>query len=102
MQVHQLVEEIRAILGRPAGAPAWLCIEAAGIDDVDFSGGETITDLLRELQEQGTRLVFADVDPDVREELDRYGVTSVIGTDAYFDTVEDAVEAFGANGRSAG
>jgi MFS superfamily sulfate permease-like transporter len=93
---NRLTEEIRAILGRSSGAPAWLCIEAAGIDDVDFSGGETILDLLRELQEQGTKLVFADVDPDVRAELDRYGVTSVIGAGAYFDTVADAVEGFGA------
>jgi SulP family sulfate permease len=93
---NRLTEEIRGILGRSAGAPSWLCIEAAGVDDVDFSGGETILDLLRELQEQGTKLVFADVDPDVRAEFDRYGVTAAIGDDAYFDTVGDAVEAFAA------
>jgi sulfate permease, SulP family len=93
---NRFTEEIRAILGRSEGAPTWLCIEAAGIDDVDFSGGETILDLLRELQEQDTRLVFADIDPDVRAELDRYGVTSVIGEDAYFDTVQDVAEAVAA------
>jgi SulP family sulfate permease len=91
---NRMTEEIRAILGRSSGAPAWICIESAGIGDVDFSGGETILDLLRELKEHGTRLAFADVDPDVRAELDRYGVTAEIGEGAYFDTVADAVEAF--------
>jgi MFS superfamily sulfate permease-like transporter len=28
---NRLTEEIRSILGRPGGAPSWLCIEAAGI-----------------------------------------------------------------------
>jgi hypothetical protein len=36
------------------------------------------------------------VDPDVRAEFDRYGVTAAIGDDAYFDTVGDVVEAFAA------
>ena len=91
---NRLTEEIRAILGRSQGAPSWLCIDAPGMGDIDFSGGETILDLLRELGTHGTRLVFADVDPDVRVELDRYGVSAAMGDDAYFDTVGDAVEAF--------
>ena len=91
---NRLTEEIRAILGRSQGAPTWLCIDAPGMGDIDFSGGETILDLLREMGTHGTRLVFADVDPDVRVELDRYGVSAAMGDDAYFDTVGDAVEAF--------
>ena len=31
---------------------------------------------------------------DVREELDRLGVTDVIGSDGYFETVEDALDAY--------
>jgi high affinity sulfate transporter 1 len=98
---NRLTEEIRAILGRSQGAPSWLCIDAPGMGDIDFSGGETILDLLREMGTHGTRLVFADVDPDVRAELDRYGVSEAMGDDAYFDTVGDAVEAFTASGRPA-
>jgi len=94
---NRLTEEIRAILGRSQGAPTWLCIDAPGVGDIDFSGGETILDILREMGTHGTRLVFADVDPDVRAELDRYGVSEAMGDDAYFDTVGDAVEAFTAS-----
>jgi hypothetical protein len=43
-------------------------------------------------------MVFADVDEDVRAELDRYGITDLVGTDAYFDTLTDVVAAYRASG----
>jgi MFS superfamily sulfate permease-like transporter len=91
---NRFTTELRAVLGRSEGAPSWLCIEAAGIGDVDFSGGKTLLDLAAEMQQAGTRLVFAEMIDDVRAELDRYGVTDAIGTDAYFDTPVDVIEAF--------
>ena len=63
-------EEVHAILARPQGAPTWFCIDAAAIGDVDYSAGETIIGLHAQMQEHGTRLVFADVDDDVRAELE--------------------------------
>jgi sulfate permease, SulP family len=86
--------EVRAVLDREEGAPSWFCIEAGGIGDVDFSGGQTLVDLASEMQQAGTRMVFAEMSDDVRAELDRYGLTQTIGQDAYFDTPLDVVEAF--------
>jgi SulP family sulfate permease len=87
-------EEVRTVLEREGGPPRWLCIDAAAIEDVDFSGGQTVLDLRTIMQDRGTRLVFAEVDDDVRAELDRYGVTAAIGTDAYFGSVLEAIEAY--------
>jgi high affinity sulfate transporter 1 len=92
---NRFTTEIRAVLDREEGPPSWLCVEAGGIGDVDFSGGQTLIDLAAEMQQAGTRLVFAELTDDVREELDRYGVTDAIGPDAYFDTPAHVVEAFG-------
>ena len=78
-----------------------MCIDCAAIGDVDFSGGETLHDLLKEMQEKGPRLVLAELDDGVRAELDRYGVTDAIGADAMFDTVAAAVAAFGARAQAA-
>ena len=39
---NRFTEEIRSLLDRPGGAPAWVCIDCAAIGDVDFSGGETL------------------------------------------------------------
>jgi sulfate permease, SulP family len=45
-------------------------------------------------------LVFAEVDEYVRRELDRFGITDLVGDDAFFDTVDDVVSAF--RGRTGG
>jgi hypothetical protein len=38
---------------------------------------------------------ICDLPPAARAELDRYGVTELIGEDAYFDTAGDALAALG-------
>jgi SulP family sulfate permease len=98
---NRFTEEIRSLLDRPAGAPAWVCIDCAAIGDIDYSGGETLFDLLDEMKEKGSRLVLAELDDGVRAELDRYGLTDAIGADAIFDTVAAAVLAFAARDQTA-
>ena len=61
--------------------------------DVDYSGGETIKQVYNELHDRGVRLVISDIPPSVRVELDRYGVTELIGADAYFETSGEALDA---------
>ncbi len=91
---NRFSEEIRWFLERAAGAPTWFCVDAAAIGDVDYSAGETLVSVHAQMQEHGTRLVFADVDDEVRAELDRFGITDLVGTDAYFDSIQDMLEAY--------
>ncbi len=91
---NRLTQEIRGVVGSPQGPPRWLCIEAAAVADVDFSGGQTLLDLIDELRGGGTRVVFAEVDDGVKAELDRYGVSAAIGADGFFPTASDVVEAY--------
>jgi high affinity sulfate transporter 1 len=74
--------------------PEWLCIAAEGIADIDYSGSETIRQLHGDLQEHGSKLVIAGAIEPVRELLDRYGLTDLLGSDAIFDTTSDALVAF--------
>jgi SulP family sulfate permease len=90
---NRFVEEIRTALGTEP-SPTWICVDAGGVGDIDFTGGQAILDLYHELDEHGVRLVVADISPLVRARLDRYGVAQVTGEQALFDTVEDAVRAF--------
>jgi MFS superfamily sulfate permease-like transporter len=85
-QVRSLVEV--------SAPPHWLVLVADGIDDVDFTGGRTIVEVARRLADRGVTFAIAAADPRVRRELDRYGVTELIGADRYFDTVEAARAAF--------
>jgi SulP family sulfate permease len=77
-----------------ADPPAWLCLDAAAIPDIDYSGGETIRQLYGELDKHGVKLVIAEPIGAVRELLDRYGLTDLLGADAIYPTIEEAVRAF--------
>jgi len=73
----------------------WLCIDAGGIADVDYSGWKTLQELWSTLSERKVRLVLADVQGPVRAELDRYGLTDELGVDAFYRSVADVIEARG-------
>ena len=78
------------------GAPVrWLCVDAPAIADVDYTGGESVLQVERELSRLGVRLVFAGVSPRVRRELDLAGVTAAIGEDAYYRSVIHVLGAYG-------
>ena len=87
-------EEILALVREGPIAVRWLVVEAGAMSDVDYSGGETLKQVVNELRSRGVRFAMADLDPDVRELLDRYGVTELVGDDAYFDTAGAAIAAF--------
>lgn len=77
----------------------WFCIEANAVDDVDYTAAKTLIALVDKLQKRGVRLVFAEVSEQVREELDRSGITELVGETAYYSSVSDVVEAFKLNSR---
>ena len=89
-----LGQEILGLL--KAGPPpvTWLCIDMAVVGDVDFSAAAALREAYNELKERGVRLVFAEVDDDVRAELDVSGVTELIGQDGFFEHMEDVVHAY--------
>lgn len=74
--------------------PEWVCVYAAAIADVDMSGAESLESIIANLAANGVTLVFAEVMPEVQDELDRYGLTELIGTEHIFPTVFEAELAF--------
>ncbi|MCJ7439845.1 MAG: SulP family inorganic anion transporter [Acidimicrobiia bacterium] len=87
-------EEILELVDSASPKARWLCIDCTAIADVDYSGERTIRDLHAELAGRGVQLKLVEVLGDVRAQLDRYGITELVGPAAYFDETSDAVEAF--------
>jgi MFS superfamily sulfate permease-like transporter len=75
--------------------PLWVCLDLAAMPDVDYTGGETLRQVHRSLAEHGVHLVLAEPMQQVRTMVDRYGLTEVIGRTAIYDTVAEAIDAFG-------
>lgn len=67
---------------------AWIGIEASAMADIDYSGGEALRSLHGELSGRGIRLGFAGLPPPARECLDRYGITELLGEDAFYDDLD--------------
>ena len=71
----------------------WLCLDLSVVADIDFSGAETLREIRGELEDTRARRVFS-MCWRRREELDQLGVTETVGSDADFETVADAIEAY--------
>jgi MFS superfamily sulfate permease-like transporter len=91
---QRLSDEIATITRDSDNKVRWFCIEASAIDDVDFTAGYTLRNVLKILQAKNIKMVFLLVDPHVRSELDRYGVTDLVGSDAFYDAGSDLLTAF--------
>jgi len=74
-----------------------IVLDSGAITDIDFTGSLTIKQLLTELAEHDVKLVLADVMTSVRHKLDRYGITQLLGDDAFYPTVGSALRAIDAN-----
>ncbi|MCJ7671090.1 MAG: SulP family inorganic anion transporter, partial [Acidimicrobiia bacterium] len=80
-----------------AGAPEpvrWFVFDAEGTTDIDASGTEALEQTIRALADQHITFVVAQAKHYLRERFDATGLTSRIGSDHLYPTVEAAVGAF--------
>ena len=97
----RLSDEVMALVNVP-NPPRWFVLCADAIDDIDYTGGQTLLELADHLEQRGIVFAVAEADDDIRRELDRFGLTARIGPDRYFTSLHDARDAFHATTGSAG
>jgi SulP family sulfate permease len=90
---ERLSEDVMGLVNVP-DPPRWFVLSAEAIDDVDYTGAQTLLELADHLQERGIVLAVAEASDDLRRELDRFGLTDKIGPDHYFDSLHAARDAF--------
>lgn len=72
----------------------WLCLDLDAVDDIDFSAAAAIRVVYDTLKERNIRFVVAEVADNVGAELDRYGLTDLIGIEGFFMTISGVVTSF--------
>ena len=60
--------------------------------DVDTTGCDMLDDLALDLQDQGCRLVFAEMKDPVRAKLRQFGMEHALPDDRFYPTIESAVD----------
>ncbi len=54
------------------------------MDDIDYTAAATLRSLYALLVKQGIRLIFFEVSDEVYAQLQRSGITALVGKDAFF------------------
>ena len=91
---EQLSEQVTELVNSADPKLEWFCIDAVAIDDVDYSAAAKLRSIHGILKEKGVRLVFAMVSEDVKAQLDRFGVTDLVGEDAFYATGDELLNAY--------
>ena len=91
---EQFSEQVLELVNGADPQLEWFCLDAVAIDDVDYSAAAKLRSTYGILKEKGIRLVFALVSDDVRAELDRFGITDLVGQDAFYSTGDELLKAY--------
>jgi SulP family sulfate permease len=84
-------DDIRCLVG-PAPSPVrWLLVDAGAITQVDYTAARVVRQLQEDLAERGVSLLLAHVESDLRSDLDRHGLTDVVGPTRIFYSLHQAI-----------
>jgi high affinity sulfate transporter 1 len=89
-------DEIRSLAASDP-PPVWIVVAAEPITDIDTTAADMLEDLDVELNAKGVSLVFAEMKTPVKDKVHRYDLTATIDPAHFFDTIEQAVEAYAAH-----
>jgi sulfate permease, SulP family len=91
-------EEIESLAKCAVPPIKCLILEARAITGIDYSASLTIRNVVTELCSQDVAFVVSGLAPEVKQQFDRDGLTDLIGTDRFFNHLEEALVAFHAGG----
>lgn len=92
--IQVLTDEVVRLARRAQPPLSMFCIDAAAVNDVDFTAAEALRSLHDILKELGIRLVFCELVEEVREEFDRSNLIDLLGKDAFFETPNTVLNAY--------
>ena len=92
LNVEFLKRRVHRLVDGSADAPRAVVLDASGVNDIDTSATEALTELIQELGDKGVAVHLASVKGPVRDVLMRAGLYQSLG-DRVHNEVDDAVRA---------
>jgi sulfate permease, SulP family len=84
-------DDIRGLVG-PAPSPVrWLVVDGGAITHVDYTAARVVRELQQDLVQRGVSMLLARAQADLRPDLDRHGLTDVIGPTRIFNSLHEAL-----------
>ena len=94
---NYFAERARALVIDSEAPVHWFVLDAGAITAIDFSAGSTLKELHQDLAGKGISLVLAHVNAELRAQLDRHGLTEIIGANRLFDTLRECLASYHAD-----
>jgi MFS superfamily sulfate permease-like transporter len=86
-------DEVRALIDHAPAPVRWFVIDASAITNLDYSAAQSLRDLLEDLKRKAVQPIFARVSEYLRSDMDRHGVTALLGEQNIFSTLHRAMAA---------
>ncbi|MBV1836495.1 SulP family inorganic anion transporter [Acetobacter estunensis] len=86
-------DDIREIVAHAPSPVHCLVLDASAMTDIDYSAAQTMRELLAELSSEHVTVFLGRVSPWLRSDMDRHGLTALIGAERIRSTLHEAVEA---------
>jgi high affinity sulfate transporter 1 len=87
-------EEIRQIVNDTKPGIHWLAVDTGTLSSIDYSAGLTIKELHQDLAGMNIVMVLARINDDLKQDLDKLGLTELFGTERMFYSREACLDAF--------
>jgi MFS superfamily sulfate permease-like transporter len=87
----RLVEDVTTLMETAPDPVEVFVLDASELHTVDWTSAEALRKAITIVQDRGARFVIARLPEQTRSVLDYYGITDLIGADAYVDTVRHAL-----------
>jgi MFS superfamily sulfate permease-like transporter len=91
---NRFVDDLEAIVDSAPDPVRWVILDAASIDDIDYSAGISLAGLCDYLDAKGVSLVLAGADTSLLNVLDVYGMRHRFPDGRIFPTLSEAIAAF--------
>jgi MFS superfamily sulfate permease-like transporter len=91
---NRFVDDIESLVDKAPDQVRWLILDAAGLDDIDYSAGMSLAGLLDYLGSPQITFAIARADTWLLDTLGAYDLLDRIGPDHLHDTLTEAIEAF--------
>jgi SulP family sulfate permease len=91
---EHFVRRVRELIRSSPTPVRWFVVDMQAVWEIDVTAAEALSQLVRELHQQGITLRIARANRPLREKLARIGLSDQLGTANYHPSVHAAVEAF--------
>jgi sulfate permease, SulP family len=92
--VDRFATEVRKLVTESPSPLRWLVVDTGAITSVDYTAGGTLKELVKDLAQHGVALVFAHMSESLKVDLDRQGLSEVIGPNRQFETLRECLVAY--------